>query len=186
MPSNGCSIVERRWKIFALVAAAAATLDQLSKFWARSALAGTGHKTVINNFFDLQLSYNTGAAFSMFDGGGATGRVLLAVVAFVALGFIAWMVYKAENHFTGTIVALGLIAGGAVGNVIDRIVHGQVTDFILWRYYEHRWPIFNIADAVLLFGVAMLLLKRETWQSDEAETTKDSGDTDFVPDAGKK
>lgn len=146
---------------------ASAGFDQLSKFWAQSALADTGHKTVIPNFFDLQLSYNTGAAFSIFDSGGATGRILLTIVAFAALGFIAWMVHKSENRATVPVVALGLIAGGAVGNVIDRALHGQVTDFILWRYYEHRWPIFNIADAVLLVGVAILLLSKETWQRDE-------------------
>lgn len=162
--------MQRRWKIFVIVAALAALADQLTKLWANAALADTGHKTVIANFFDLQLSFNTGAAFSMFDSGGSVGRVLLTIVAFCALGFIGWMVHKAENQHTGTVVALGLIAGGAVGNLIDRILHGQVTDFILWRYYEHRWPVFNIADAVLLVGVALLLLRKETWQSSESET----------------
>ena len=171
VPAIGYLVVQRRWKIFTLVALIAAVFDQASKFWARSGLAETGHKTVIANFFDFQLSYNTGAAFSMFDGGGITGRILLTAVAFLALGFIAWMVHKAENRFTHTIVALGLIAGGAIGNVIDRVAQGRVTDFILWRYYDYRWPIFNIADAVLLVGVAMLLLSRETWQSDADDSS---------------
>jgi len=177
----GYLLVQRRWKIFSVIAFIAVVFDQLSKYWARSSLTGDGHKTVITNFFDFQLSYNTGAAFSMFDSGGMTGRVLLTIVAFLALGFIAWMVYKAENSHTQTTLALGLIAGGAIGNLIDRILHGQVTDFILWRYYEHRWPIFNIADAVLLVGVGVLLMSKETWQDDGARATSEAGKTDDGP-----
>lgn len=160
--------MQRRWKIFGIVALAAAVVDQLSKLWAQSALADSGHATVIPNFFDLHLSYNTGAAFSIFDSGGATGRIALTVVAFLALGFISWMVYKSKDTATWSAVALGMIAGGAIGNVVDRVLHGHVTDFILWRYYEHRWPIFNVADAVLLVGVAILLLNKETWQRADA------------------
>ena len=149
--------VPRRFRIYGLFAAIVLLLDQVSKIWARSALEHGEPTTVINNFFDWQLSFNRGSAFSMFE--GATGaRILLTIVALAALGAITWMVWKSPGTRTRLIAAYGMVAGGALGNLFDRIVFGQVTDFVAWHYYEHTWPVFNIADAALLLGLAMLLL----------------------------
>jgi signal peptidase II len=157
----------RRWKIFLWVASVACVADQLTKFWARrlpTDSRGYGEPVpVIENFFDWQLSYNTGSAFGLFRSiGGA--RIFLTLIGLVAVGAIVWMVYKAREDQSWLIWALGLVGGGAVGNIIDRIAFGKVTDFVVWRWYEHRWPTFNVADAALCVGVGLLLLsefKRE-------------------------
>jgi signal peptidase II len=77
-------------------------------------------------------------------------------VAAVLLLF--WIVHRSKDQPTSVLVALGLMAGGAIGNLIDRVLYGKVIDFILWRWYEHRWPVFNIADVCLTCSVALILL----------------------------
>jgi signal peptidase II len=152
----------RRWTNFGLIALAAIVLDQLTKLWARSALPtdprGFGVPVpVIEGYFDWRLSYNTGSAFGLFaDMSGA--RIFLTVVAVVAIGAIGWMVKQARDDQKLQLWALALLAGGAVGNLIDRIAHGRVTDFIVWKYHAHEWPVFNVADMALCVGVGLLLL----------------------------
>jgi signal peptidase II len=77
-------------------------------------------------------------------------------LAFGAIVYI--LARKTTDDRTFATLALGLIASGAIGNVIDRVLYGKVTDFVLWRYGEHRWPQFNVADAALVVGVIILLI----------------------------
>lgn len=112
---------------------------------------------VIAGYWDWELAMNTGAAFSSLDFGDAT-QVLLAIFAALAVCGIGIYAYRLRPDQRLERIALGMIAGGALGNLVDRIRHGAVTDFIRWRVGEHRWPIFNVADAALLVGVALLLL----------------------------
>jgi signal peptidase II len=113
-------------------------------------------QTVIAGYWDWELAMNTGAAFSSLDGGGA--RIFLAILAALAVCGIGVYAYRLRPDQRLERIALGMIAGGALGNLIDRLRHGGVTDFIRWRVGEHRWPIFNVADAALLAGVALLLI----------------------------
>ena len=151
--------MQRRWKIYAGIAFLAALADQLTKLWARSALpvdgAGRGVRvSVVENFFDLVLAHNTGAAFSLLaDQSG--GRVLLSVLGVVGVGAITWMAARARPDQTGLVAALGLMAGGAIGNLVDRIRLGTVTDFVLWRCYEHTWPVFYVADVCLSVAIGI-------------------------------
>lgn len=131
-------------------------LDQVTKYWARSALKD-GPIVVIDGYWDFVLAYNTGSAFSMFENLGY-GRIVLSVVAIVAIAAIISMVHKAEDSQTGFIVALSLMAGGAIGNVMDRVAMGKVTDFVLWKYQEHTWPVFNIADVALSVAVGLFII----------------------------
>jgi signal peptidase II len=148
----------RRWKWFLAIAALAIGLDQLSKLWARHALVPGARVAFLDGFWDWRLSFNPGASFNLFD--GATGaRVFLSVVGLAAVGVIAWMVRRARDDQRLLVAGLGLVAGGAAGNLIDRIAHGVVTDFALWHWHEAAfWPMFNIADAALVLGVAFLLV----------------------------
>ena len=152
----------RRWKIFAAVGGVLAALDQLTKYWAKTSLPTDFHGRglpvpVIDGYFEWRLSYNEGSAFGLFkDVAGAP--VFLTVIALVAVLAIGWMVKQAEDHQTRLVTALGLIVGGAVGNVIDRIAHGRVTDFVVWKYHEHEWPVFNVADAALCIGIGLMFL----------------------------
>lgn len=154
----------RRWKIFGTAAVVVIAFDQATKFWARSALAD-GPISVIENFFDWYLSYNTGSAFSMFSG----ARWALTAVAFVVVGIIAYMVHKERDAPGYQVLAYGAIVGGAIGNLIDRIAFGKVTDFVMWRYHEHVWPVFNVADASLCVGVALLLYGAWRTRGDTSE-----------------
>ena len=126
--------------------------DQLSKFWIRSNLA-IGESVFEVGFFRLVHVYNTGAAFGLFQG----QSFLLTIIALVSV--IALLLYAFFFHhkfpFLGSRLgklALGLVLGGAVGNLIDRIYLGHVTDFIDFDF----WPAFNIADSAIVVGVIIL------------------------------
>jgi signal peptidase II len=150
--------MSRRWKIFLIVAVAAIALDQGSKLWARQALTEGHSVPLIDGFWDWRLSFNHGASFNLLESVGGA-RVILSVLGLAALGAIAWMVARARDDAGRTVVGLGLIFGGAAGNLIDRIGSGVVTDFALWHWKDRAfWPMFNVADAALVIGVALLLL----------------------------
>jgi signal peptidase II len=170
--------MSRRYKIFLVVAAVTFIADQLTKLWARGLPTdprGYGiAQPVIENFFDWRISYNTGSAFSLFSGiGGA--RVFLTIIGFVAIGAIVWMLRHARDDQRRFAFALGLVGGGALGNVLDRILFGKVTDFVVWKWYEHEWPTFNVADAALCVGVALLFLDMGREPKAEASGVADGG-----------
>jgi signal peptidase II len=170
----------RRWKLFLVVAAVTMAADQLSKLWARASLPtderGFGISVeVIENFWAWRLSYNTGSAFGLFHSVSGA-RVFLTIIGLGAIGAILWMVKQARDDQRRLVVALGLVGGGALGNIFDRLVHGKVTDFVVWKYHTTEWPTFNIADAALVIGVGLLFLDvgREK-QAAGAEADKKSG-----------
>jgi signal peptidase II len=100
---------------------------------------------------------NPGSAFGLFS--SQTGaRVGLSVIGVIAVIGMFWMLRKARPDQGILHWALALVAGGAVGNLIDRIYFGVVTDFILWRYETHEWPVFNVADIVLVIGVGLMFI----------------------------
>jgi signal peptidase II len=123
--------------------------DQLSKWWAvRRLTSGPVH---VIGTLDLELSRNTGSAFSLFQGRGPL-LALLAAVLVAVLGTLAW-----RAPTTGRAAVLGLIAGGALGNLSDRVFrgdHGAVVDFV----DLHFWPTFNVADACITVGCILLVV----------------------------
>lgn len=152
----------RRWRIYIAVSGLVVLADQLTKFWARSALpvdaSGRGIRVpIIENYFDLVLAQNPGAAFSFLAGTDGS-RAILTVFVLVAVVAISWMAARASDEQTGLILALSLMVGGAVGNLIDRVWFGTVTDFVLWHWHEHTWPVFNVADACLSVSIAVFVL----------------------------
>jgi len=142
-----------RWLWLSIVVLA---VDQLSK-WA--ALAGLSYARPVEvlPFFDLTLLYNTGAAFSFLadhDGWQRWFFVFLAGVITAAL--LAWLVFVAIRDWR---VKAGITAviGGAIGNVIDRVAYGHVVDFLDFHVAGWHWPAFNIADAAITIGVALII-----------------------------
>ena len=127
-------------------------LDQGSKVWAHGLPLGT-RQPVISGYWDWELAYNPGAAFSSFPG----GTWVLTAVAAAALVVIGIMAARTPAGNRWKLAGLAVIAGGALGNLIDRIKDGAVTDFIRWHVHDHWWPIFNVADAALLVGAVLLL-----------------------------
>ncbi len=151
---------QRKYTIFAVLGALTIALDQWTKVLARASLRGLDFrhpKTVVQGFFDLRYSENTGVAFGMMQSMNG-GRILLTVLALAAFALVLYYVHKADSQNSRLHVALGLIGGGAIGNLIDRIAFGRVSDFIVWHIGEHEWPAFNIADAALVIGVGLIAL----------------------------
>ncbi len=106
-------------------------------------------------FFNLTLGFNTGVSFGMLrDLFGEQPLLLAGITVVIAAGFFVWAVRAAKRVET---VALGLIAGGAVGNVVDRVRHGGVTDFLDFHVGDWHWPAFNTADVMITIGVVLLI-----------------------------
>ncbi|CAN5220726.1 signal peptidase II [soil metagenome] len=139
--------------------------DQASKEWARETLQPGVAQPVIAGYWDWQLAKNPGAAFSSFAGDEHSTAVhvgfgVIAAIALIAIGIAASRTRPEQGMKR---VAYALLAGGALGNLIDRIAAGDVTDFVRWHLQEHLWPIFNVADASLVVGVGLLLI--EAWRN---------------------
>ena len=131
--------------------------DQLTKWIATSTM--TLHERVaVLPFFDWTLTYNRGVAFSLFNDGQGWQRFGLSAFALiVAGGFTYWMAHL-PKHERGNAVALALVIGGAIGNVIDRVRFGHVVDFIDLHYAGAHFPAFNIADSAISVGAVILIV----------------------------
>ena len=138
-----------------LVAVLAAALDQAVKAWVVGWLMAP--PTVIKALpvLDLVLIWNRGVSFGLFNRDTAYGRVILTAVAAVVIAVLVMWLRRSKAKFEA--LALGLVIGGAVGNVIDRWVHGAVVDYLYFHLGEHYWPAFNLADTAIFVGVALLL-----------------------------
>ena len=140
------------------LSAAVVAADQVTKVWADHALSRFEPVTLLPHL-DLRLAYNEGAAFSFLSDAGGWQRWFFIVLATLVTSVLTvWLVrLKAGEKFTA--IALALIIGGALGNLIDRVLYGHVIDFIDVYYSASlHWPAFNVADSAISVGVAMLLL----------------------------
>ncbi len=153
------SILSRRylWRWFGF-SAFVVIADQLAK------LSITNHLELyqrihLTPFFDLVLLHNTGAAFSFLAGADGWQNRLFIGIAVVVSAIIVWWIVTLPGRGRNTLLlGLTMVLGGAVGNLIDRIVHGYVVDFLLLYYRDWSWPAFNIADSAITCGVALILL----------------------------
>ena len=102
--------------------------------------------------------HNPGIAFSLFSGGGPLTRVVLHLVIFTSVVIIAAMVVRHAHHSRLAGLAFGLILGGAVGNLVDRVRLGYVVDFIDVHFRGWHYPAFNVADSAITCGVALLII----------------------------
>ncbi|NIR58101.1 MAG: lipoprotein signal peptidase [Gammaproteobacteria bacterium] len=139
------------------LSAAVVILDQAAKLAADAALAPYEPVAVLP-LLNLTLSYNTGAAFSLLAGAGGWQRWLFTLVAVVVAAAIVVWLRRLPAHERWTAGGLALVLGGALGNVIDRLWHGYVIDFIDVYYGEWHWPAFNIADSAITVGVGVLIV----------------------------
>jgi signal peptidase II len=147
-----------RYKLFAIVAFLSLVFDQATKIYARAQLTELGDPVpFIKPVWYWDLSYNTGSAFGLFQGTSGA-RIFLSLIGVVALVVIVMILRKGNDTQKWMTTALAMVAGGAVGNVIDRLWMGKVTDFVLWQAGKHRWPAFNVADVALVAGVIILFL----------------------------
>ncbi|MFQ5845324.1 MAG: signal peptidase II [Planctomycetota bacterium] len=139
-----------------LVAALVALLDQASKWVVVAALSGPPHAVRVTPFFDLVLHWNRGISFGLFDTAGEAARWAFVLVSLAITAGLVWWLKKAERTFLA--LALALVVGGAVGNVIDRLRVGAVADFLSFHAAGYYWPAFNVADSAITVGVGMILI----------------------------
>lgn len=130
-------------------------LDQLTKYLAVQGIPA-GSSIPLLPSLSLVLAYNTGAAFSFLAGASGWQRWFFALVAIAASALIIWMLHRHRGE-TFLCIGLALILGGAIGNLIDRVLIGAVVDFILVYWRQYQWPAFNIADSCITVGAGMLI-----------------------------
>ncbi|MFC3266469.1 signal peptidase II [Camelimonas abortus] len=131
-------------------------LDQASKLWVLfGARLGEAPPVAVTPFLDLTLVWNRGISYGLFQMSDAAGRWLL--VGLTALATLAMGVWLARTRDLMTAAGLGLIVGGAAGNLIDRVWWGAVVDFVHFHVGDFSWYVFNVADAAIVAGVLLLL-----------------------------
>jgi len=140
------------------ISVVALLLDQASKIAVDSSMK-LYESINIMPFFNLTYVHNTGAAFSFLAHAGGWQRWLFAGLAFLISGAITVWISRLKQQEVLLAVALSLILGGAVGNLIDRVAYGYVIDFLDVYYQDWHWPAFNIADSAICIGVFLMLLE---------------------------
>ncbi len=138
------------------IAAVIVLLDQLSKI-TMSRLLAYGQSEYLTSFFNLVMVYNKGAAFSFLADSSGWQRWFFSALALSVSIFIVWMLNRNANQRMFC-WSLSLILGGAVGNLIDRLVHGHVIDFLDFHIGGWHWPAFNVADAAITIGAVLFVL----------------------------
>jgi signal peptidase II len=136
-------------------------LDQATKYWAEEDLQARPGKVirVIDGFFDLRYARNPGAAFSLFSKMGPTTRgVFFIAVSVLAVALMLYLYRRMEERRPLYEWALGLLIGGALGNLVDRLRFNQVIDFLDFDLQFMRWPTFNVADSAIVIGIGLVLL----------------------------
>jgi signal peptidase II len=139
-----------------VVAVVILVLDQLTKWWIVGTVMDPPQAVEVTPFFNLVMVWNRGITFGMF-GDAYWGRWAFAALALVIVAvLISWL---ARTFHRTTAFALGLVIGGAIGNVIDRIRWGAVADFLDFHLGGWHWPAFNLADSAIVVGVGLLILE---------------------------
>ena len=138
------------------LAALVILLDQLIKYWITNMIMLPPRIIPVTPFFNLVLGHNRGVSFGFFDGNSPLNQWLLSLVALAITATLVIWLARIDKPWVA--VALGLIIGGAIGNVIDRLTGGGVVDFLDFHWGEHHWPAFNVADTGITMGAAALIL----------------------------
>lgn len=135
--------------------AALVGLDQATKLLAEAVLVPYTPQAVVPGFFNLTLAYNPGAAFSLLaDAGGWQRWFFLALALGVGGVLLRWLLLRPAREILWPL-AFALILGGAIGNAVDRALHGHVIDFIQLYYRDWYWPAFNLADSAITVGAVL-------------------------------
>lgn len=140
-----------------VLAIVAVALDQGSKGWILHDVMIPPRVIEITSNFNLVLGWNRGVSFGLFNQDSTYGPYILTAVALaIVIGLSIWL-WKSTTHWSA--IALGLVIGGAIGNVIDRIQYGAVVDFLDFHAFGYHWPAFNVADSAICVGAVLLILE---------------------------
>ena len=139
-----------------LVSAAVLALDQFTKWLILTKIMVPPRAIPVTPFFDLVLGWNTGISFGLFSNSPEAARwVFIAIGLAITAVLVVWM---ARSRGPFLVLAIGLIIGGALGNILDRARFGAVVDFLYFHYRDYGFPAFNIADSAISIGVALILI----------------------------
>ncbi|HEX4764912.1 MAG TPA: signal peptidase II [Lichenihabitans sp.] len=139
------------------MALVALVIDQSTKLWLLRVFDLPGRQQVrLMPWLDLVMAWNRGISYSLLTADSDAGRWLLIAGTLAAIGLLGVWLWRVHSPLTG--VALGLLIGGALGNVIDRIAYGAVADFVYFHVGAFHWYVFNGADCAIVLGVALLLV----------------------------
>lgn len=141
-----------------LVAAGVLVLDQVTKAMVVQHMSLHESIPVIPGFFNLTYVRNTGAAFGILSSHTPGIRsVLLVLSSLLAMGFIVWIWFREKNPSWYLVIPMGMILGGALGNLVDRVRLGEVIDFLDFYWGKYHWPAFNVADSAVSLGILVFL-----------------------------
>ena len=139
------------------IAAIATALDQFSKLWILNDVMVPPRVIEVTPFFNLVLGWNRGVSFGMFNTASVYGPWLLTGLAMAIVTALGIWLWRADSKWVAC--ALGLVIGGAIGNVVDRVRFGAVVDFLDVHAFGYHWPAFNVADSAIFIGAAILILE---------------------------
>jgi signal peptidase II len=161
-----------KYRLGFLVAAVVFLLDQLTKWWVTGPLGlnQIGDQLYLLPFFQFTYTENNGISLGLLNATNPVGRwMLVALTSAIAIGVAVW-IGREKNRIDQ--MALGLVLGGALGNILDRTLHGYVTDFLDLHFGEFRpFLIFNVGDAAISIAVVILLLRAFLTRKDESKET---------------
>ena len=143
------------WMRWLLISAVVLVIDQVTKYAVATSFQYNESKVILP-FFNLVLAYNSGAAFSFLAGASGWQREFFIGVTVVISAVLLWMLRRYHDNQL-LAAALTLVLGGAFGNLVDRVMHGHVIDFIQLHAYGYAWPAFNVADSAICAGAALLI-----------------------------
>jgi signal peptidase II len=150
--------LSRKWKLVVGWLVPIVVFDQLTKVIVDRMMPLHHSIPIVDGVFNLTYVRNTGAAFGIFAGAHEVFRLpFLIGVSILAIGFIITMLRRLREDAMGLMTALAFVLGGAMGNLIDRMVYGEVIDFLDVYWSNYHWPAFNLADSFITVGAAMVL-----------------------------
>jgi signal peptidase II len=138
-----------------LIAIGVSLIDQGMKWWILNNIMQPPRIIPLTSFFNLVLTWNNGISFGLFNNNGDYNALILSILALAIVIFLHFWLIKAETNYIA--IGLGLIIGGALGNVIDRLIHGAVIDFLDFYISSFHWPAFNVADSCITIGAVILI-----------------------------
>lgn len=141
-------------KVVYLTSAIVLLIDQIVKLLIKTNMSLNEEISIIPNFFSIQYLKNTGAAFSILE----NQTMLLAITSIICISVIIYYLKKEETLTTPMTLSFGLVLGGILGNLIDRIAYQGVIDFLSFKIFNYNFPVFNIADIGITIGVFLLII----------------------------
>lgn len=154
--SNQQLALARRFGLGLMVAAAALSADQLSKWFMIAAVMDPPRTIPITPFFNFVLGFNRGVSFGLLSDLGPAGPTVITVLSITIVVFLLAWLWRSTAVWD--IVGIGMVIGGALGNLIDRVRVGAVTDFLDFYVGQYHWPAFNLADTGIAMGVGLILI----------------------------